>query len=69
MEEKKSSKDRIGWFGIKGKEFGPNLVKILTDLTGISEAGGCGGISTSVILNEGALCMWTRVLAVEVKAW
>lgn len=27
----------------------------------------CEDISTSAILNEGALCMWTRVLVMEVE--
>jgi len=60
----------VGEFGIKGKEFRPNLLKILSDLTGMPDAGGCrvwGDISTSATLNEGALHMWTRVLVVEVK--
>lgn len=27
----------------------------------------CGDINTSVTLNESALCMWTRVLVVDIK--
>lgn len=39
-------------FGIKGEEFGPNLLKILIDLIGMPDAGLVGDIGTSVTLNK-----------------
>lgn len=59
-------------FGIKGKEFGFNLLRILTDLTGMPDRGAgrvCGGISTSASLNGGAFWRWTRALVMEVRVW
>lgn len=61
----------MGGFGIKGKEFGLNLLKILPDLTGMPDGGAgrvCGDISTSASLNGRAFWRWTRAL-VEVRVW
>lgn len=62
----------MGGFGIKGKEFGLNLLKILTDLTGMPDGGAgrvCGDISTSAVLSGGAFCRWTGALVMEVRVW
>lgn len=55
-------------FGIKGKEFQPNLLKILIDLTGKPDAGDWQSLCGHRYLCDSewsALCVWTRVPVVH----
>lgn len=50
MEKRGVGGAEVGGFGIKGKEFRPDLLKILIDLTGMPDTGLAESVGTSIPL-------------------